>query len=319
MKKFFFLIPFLFFIFHIFPHTLILKEKILVSNKKITLHDIIKESSLLNIPDVLVANIEKFPKRLSAKKILESLFSKGIFDLILIGKEIIIDSYKKDNTILDSKLDTDTHLYKPIEFLEKYLESYLDKNNFMIKINLIKIEPYIDLSSIKDDFLWEINRLNYGLKDFEKIKKIPITIKNNKYYATIDINIFANIWITNQSFLKNDFLKKEGFYKKHVDITAFKKIDSLVFDITKTKNTQFTKNIGTGEALRWTVLKKIPILKKGESIKLIVKRSGIEITIPCIAIKDAFENEKIKVKLINGKEKFGVLRYNKGLKYVEIL
>ncbi|HOV15833.1 MAG TPA: flagella basal body P-ring formation protein FlgA, partial [Spirochaetota bacterium] len=111
---------------------------------------------------------------------------------------------------------------------------------------------------------------------------------------------------------------KTNFIKKYLDISIFKESDSIVFDIDKVPNSKFIKSIGTGEVLKWTNIKKIPLVVKEEDLKLKIIRNSITVEINCKSMQDGYENEKIKIKLSNGRERMGLLKKDNGEIYVEI-
>ena len=188
-----------------------------------------------------------------------------------------------------------------------------------MNITLLDIKPFINLQNINKNFRWELDKIKYGLKDLEKLNNFTLIVDDKKYIVKLQVDIYTDILIAKQGFIRGDYFKLEGFNKKNVDITSIEKIDTIVFNINDLKNTQFIKNIGTGEILRWTSLKTNPPVKKGDAINLVYKKNNIEIILPCILLLDGYENQKIKVKLNNGNEKSGTLKCKKGIYYVEVL
>ncbi len=312
----------IFFVFvniYLFPYTLVLKENIVTNNSKVMLQDIILNKLPPDIPNTLIIDLKKSNINISANKILEILFSNSIYNINLIGEYTQInlenDIQNEENAIVE----LNSEKKDPLGYLEEYFESFFENNNFTFQIDLLKIEPEMNIKMIKNDYKWELNKSYYNLNELKKIKNIPLIIDGNKYQTTLSIKIFSNIWTAKQAFNKNDSLKEEGFLLNYIDITKLDNIDAIVFDINRAKYSTFISNINTGEILKWTQLKTKPSVTKGESIKAILKKNPFEIILPCIVINDGHEDDKIKVKLINGKEIFGILRNNKGEVYLEIL
>ena len=206
----------------------------------------------------------------------------------------------------------------PINFLINYLSSLIDKEKFKIDVNVVKTEPKIDLETINTNFNWELGKFNNGLKDIIELKKAILFIDKKKHNVTLDINIFTDVYMSKKSFLENDFFSRDNFIKKYLDISIFKDSDSIVFDIDKVSNSKFVKSIGTGEVLKWTNIKKIPLIVKDEDLKLKIERNSITVEINCKSMQDGYENEKIKIKLSNGRERIGLLKKSDGEVYVEI-
>jgi flagella basal body P-ring formation protein FlgA len=295
-----------------------LKESSVVNNDEVRLIDVVNEKIPENIGNILLTKNKKFPIKIKNDNVMKILFENNFTNIILSGKETIV--YKNISLNEDTSTDIqETNLNSPLTFLENYLSKYIDKNNFKIKVTLVKIEPFIDLDKVNENYKWEINKLKFGLKDISNLKKIDLTIGDKKYNTTINVNINSNIWFSKQSFLKDDYFKKDSFYSKNVDITVFNDLEYLIFDINKALDTKFINSIGTGEALRWNVLKKIPLVIKDQNLKIVINKNNLKIEVNCISLSDSFENEKIKVKLQNGREKMGTLRRNNGECYVELL
>ena len=169
------------------------------------------------------------------------------------------------------------------------------------------INPALNIDELKNDFNWEYPKINNILTDINKIKNIQLFSNNQKYNVNVDIKIFAGVWSALNTVLKNESLITDSFSKTYTEITNFKNIDDIVFDPIKAKNSMFTTTLNKGEVLRWSNLKKTPVIKKGDFIKYVLRRGDIEVIINCIASQDGFENEKMKVKLANGKELSGIL------------
>lgn len=311
--------PVIFFVFinlYLFSYTLVLKENIITKNSKVYLQDIILNDLPQNIPNIQIIDLKESKIDIPNNEILEILFSNSIFNINLIGENILINL---DNNIQSEEEELNSEIKDPLEYLEDYFESFFGNKNFIFQIDLIKIEPDIYIKAVKSDYKWDLKKSYYALKELKEIKNLPINIDGNIYQATINIKIFSNIWTALQSFKRNDALKEDGFLKNYIDIAKLDNIDGIVFDIDRAKYSTFIENIDTGEILKWTQLKTNPFVTKGESIKAILKKNQYEIILPCTVINDGHEDEKIKVKLLNGKEIFGILRNNKGEVYLEIL
>lgn len=320
MKK---LIIFLFLLFlnlfSLVSNTLTLKEKIFTTKNIIKLSDIVKEFDS-SVPDMEILKINQFPYRINSSYVLTLLQNNDIFDVILIGDSTIVFYQDKEvDKDIENNVCDENNCNIPLKTLEDHIRSFINIKDYNLRLSLIDIKPFIDLNNINKNFRWELDKIKYGLKDIEKSNNFTLIVDDKKYKATVQIDIFTDILIAKQGFIKGDYFKLDRFYKKNVDVTSIDKIDSIAFNITDLKNTQFTKDIGVGEILRWSSLKINPTVKKGENINLVYKKNNIEIVLPSILLLDGYENQKVKVKLINGNEKSGTLKCTEGTYYVEIL
>lgn len=301
-----------------FSNTIVLKKSVFISNSVCTLQDISMNRLPEEISGIIIASSDKSSISLSSNEILNLLFSRSIYNISLVGDNILINFNLKK--IVDDEQTKNKIIYKknPLESLEEYFESFLDSNIFTIKIDPIKTDPSLNIKIIKSNFRWKLDKNYYSLNEIKKIKKLTLLFDEKEYSIFLDIKIYSNIWNSKSSFQKNDSFIEEGFIKNYVDITKFNNLDSIVFDIKKADNSTFIKAISPGETLKWDYLKKNPSVIKGESIKAILLKDRIEIILPCTALDNGYENQKIKAKLINGKEIIGILRNYNGEIYIEI-
>jgi flagella basal body P-ring formation protein FlgA len=284
----------------------------------IKLSDVINESIPAEIGNILLADLTSFPYKINNDEIVAKLIERGYKDLIVKGKEVII--YKMTNEENSGKETAEIKKSgkNAVGFLEEQLSSYLDKSKYRIKINVTGASPSLDMDSISDDFIWELNKFNYGLKDIAGIKSLVLKSDDKKYDVDIDVNIYANVFLARRSFKKGEPFKNDFFYAKNVDITLYKDPEDIVLDPGKAYDSKFSVPVGSGEVLRWSSLSKTPLVVKEQNLKILINKNGFRITVNCIAMSDCFENEKLKVKLENGREKTGVLKRIDGECYVEL-
>ncbi len=318
--KSFFVISFLFlfsFFTPIYGLELSLRERVVTSHTTVKVSDLIYENVKDSIGDITIVTLDRDSYKLKSEALLAKLLENGINDITISGKESLIylidDNAYKDNT--DSDIDPPN---TPVTFLKEYLSNLVDKEKFKIDVNITKVEPKIDLENVKSKWNWELGKFQNGLKDIVLLKKATLVIDKKKYNVTLETNVFTDVFISKKSFLDGDFFNRDNFLKKHLDISIFKDSETIVFDIDKVANSRFVKSIGTGEVLKWTNIKKIPLVVKDEELKLKIVRNNITVLINCKSMNDGYENEKIKVKLQNGREKVGLLKKENGEVYVEI-
>lgn len=305
--------------FSLFSINITMKESVVIDKDFVTLKDVANEDISDTKYDIVLAeNIEK-NFILSNKDALTKLVENNIFDASIFGKQTVIalkkNQLKYNESASDKVSETVT---TPVKFLENYLSDYIDSPNMKLSISINKVSKNFDLNSIKGDYKWEIDKLKKGLSDIINLKKVFINVDKARYLVELEVSVVTDIFISKKSFISGDYINKDFFIKKSVDIATYSDGDLLVFDINKADKSKFVKDFGAGEVLRWSGIKKIPLVVKGEELKIIIKKNRTTITIPCESMQDAYENEKIKVKLANKKEKIGILKERDGDRYVEI-
>lgn len=305
--------------FSLFSINITMKENIVIDKNSLTLQDIANEDISDTKYDIVLA--EKIEKNfiLSNKDALTKLVENNIFDASIFGKQTVIalkkNQLKYNESASDKVSETVT---TPVKFLENYLSDYIDSPNMKLSISINKVSKNFDLNGIKGDYKWEIDKLKKGLSDIINLKKVFINVDKARYLVELEVSVITDIFISKKSFISGDYINKDFFIKKSVDIATYSNGELLVFDINKADKSKFVKDFGAGEVLRWSALKKIPLVVKGEELKIIINKNRTTITIPCESMQDAYENEKIKVKLANKKEKIGILKERDGDRYVEI-
>lgn len=298
-------------IYTLYSLNITLKEKVEITKNRLFLKEIIKED-IEDIIGRIYIDIQKSPTIITSDFILQQLYNNNIYTINIIGAQTIVTIISEEKEKIESKKDLD-----PLSFIKNYLSQYIPQE-FDIKVTLRNIEPYIDIFDIKKDFKWEIKKFEKGLKDVINLKKAILILNNKKYLVTFNIYIYTNVYISKKYFFKDEIFQKEYFIKKYLDISTYKDPEDIVLDIEKIKNLKFINNIGIGEILRWKDLNKIPLLVKEEETKAILKRGKFEIILPCVILANGNENEKVKIRLKNGKKLTGTLKNQNGESYVEL-
>ncbi len=286
-----------------------IKDKVVVNNRDVLFKDIVSGVLPKELENIVIAKLTSPSMQLKNNDILNEVFRRGFYDITLSGKETVV--YYKDSYVNKKK-------YKDVTLpLQEHIANLLDPN-FNVRVSIKEITPYIDITKLEDDFIWEIEKFNKGLKDIAALNSATLKIGENKYRALLDLSIFANVIVTKKNFGADELVDKLDIYKKNLDITNFKDIDSLVLGFSNLDDYKFKSMVRTGELVRWDSLKKIPIVQKGDVLKIVYNKNGFEVVLTGTALKDGYKDEKIRVKLFDGKERSGFLRKSNGDIYVEI-
>ena len=296
-----------------------LKSKMISRDGKIVLSDIINEKVEDDIAGLKIADISSFPYRLRNDEVLARLIENGYRELILKGKEIIIYQNDPDDEITKPHNGNLTDKKDALTFLEESLSSYIDATRYRIRIGATRIDPSIDLKNVNENFIWVMDKFKYGLKDIASIKKLVLKVDNKNYSVDLDVKVLADANIARRNFKKGELFNNDFLKAKSIDLTLYKNPEDIVVDGSKTYKYRFACNIGTGEVLRWSDLDRNPPVSKNQSLKILIEKNGFSITVNCTALEDCFDNEKIKIRLDNGREKTGILRNKNGEYHVELL
>ena len=308
MKRILFLV-FCFIITNLNSLEISIKDKVIVNNRDVLFKDIVNGILPKDLENILITRLNSPSQQLKNRDILNEIMKRGFYDITLSGKETII--YYNDLYLNKKK-------YKDIILpLQEHISNLLDPN-FNVKVSVRNISPYIDITKIEDNFVWEIEKFNKGLKDISNLRNAILKIGDNKYNADIDLSIYANVIVAKKGFVPDELVDKLDIYTKNIDITNFKDVESLVLGFSNLDDYKFKNVVKTGELIRWENLKKVPIVQKGDNLKIVYNKNGFEIVVSGTALKDGYKDEKIRVKLFDGRERSGFLRRSDGNIYVEI-
>ncbi|MCG8572962.1 MAG: flagellar basal body P-ring formation chaperone FlgA [Spirochaetes bacterium] len=315
MKNLYLLVEIFLISFIICPVTLTLSNRVVLNSRYIYLQDIVEENLPPSVKNIPIIKLNGKTQIISGKKILSILYSHQMTDVSIVGQDVKV--YHKDYQ--PEKIKNSFFLSSdPISDLERKINSYLDDAVYEFQITNYKMVPEINLKEISQDYQWKMNPLVKGLPDILKLKNLTLQYQNQNYQVQIESVITGNVWFAQQSLKTNTTIAEEQFYYRKLDIKQFKDSATLVMDIEQAKNSQVIKNLKNGQVLRWSDLKKMPIVKRGENLSIKMHRPHFDITIPCQALEDGNLNEKIKVKLPNGKVMLGTVKKEQGALYVEI-
>lgn len=322
MKRYFFSIFYYLIAFQLLGLTLTLKEEVVTGTREITLQSVVEEKVDPSFGEIIIKELKKSKDMITSLEILDVLYKNEIRSVNLIGYGTVImtEEYIKENR--PEQKNTKNEGLKnsgPIAVLEEHFLSFLDSSLFKVGINPRSVSPQVSLDTIKDDYTWEFKKLSYGLKDMENIKELDLVHKGRRYRVKFDLHIYATIYLTGQNVQKGLLVDPGYFYKKDIDITAFRNIDSLVFDINKVQNTKVISSLGTGHILRWSDIEKIPALINGEKTDIKVVNSDFSIVLKGTVMQKGFLNEKVRVKLDNGNILHGIVKSQGEDFYVEVM
>jgi flagella basal body P-ring formation protein FlgA len=305
--------------------TLNLKESAMITGDAVLLRDIVETPLDAVTGALIVDTMQGDTLVIDAVSLLQMFHNLEMYDLVLLGETVTVRREKSvehfsEDKVNDSPGITDLSLQpQSIRELVNALYSYTDREKIKLHVDLISIEPEIDLDSITGDFSWRIPPFRTGLKDIVALHKVKLHWNGIEHTVKIDVHCYADMYIARRNLLKGDQLRQSQFSVSNVDISAFRDMETLVLDIHDVIGTRFQKTVRNGEALRWTLLERTPLVEKGERIPFRYDNGTLLVEISCTAVNSGFENDKIEIKLDNGTRTFGVVRQARGMYYVEVL
>lgn len=288
-----------------------LKKEAYVNINKIFLSDIAEDYD--NLPDIVIKENINFPYVIYADEVLKTLIKKSYSNIFLIGDFTVVN--KND---YQQKKYTETKTNARNE-LENYIKNFFSFNNFTVKIDIISIEPYLDIDELKNDFYWEIKSDEYSIKKLTSLKKGTLIYKSKKYNVSFKINLIADILISKNRIEKNSIIQKKDFITKAINLSNINNPENIILNIDQIKDNFVSKEtIYPGDILKYSQIKRKLDIQKGEKIICLYENDFFKLQQQGIVLIDGYLNEKIKVKLENGKEISAILKNINGVLYAKV-
>ena len=156
-----------------------------------------------------------------------------------------------------------------------------------------------DLTFPKGQLVWNFNLP--GRK--KRIGQVPfqLTLKQDGRILR-QMRLKAQVQVTYTIFKTNHSLKRGHVLDMNdVEITEVqsrKMLRNMVTGWDQLKGYQLTRNLEEGETLSTYMLKKVPLVKRGDRITLIAKRGNLKVTAPGVVRENGFKDQMVKVENI---------------------
>lgn len=146
-----------------------------------------------------------------------------------------------------------------------------------------------------EDILVDNNR---EVKISGNIAYIPVNIINSKGVKTqslvsLKLKLFKSVVIAAREIKRGEAFNSENTELKTVDVSQIR--GSVLSKTYSLKNNQARLNISKDEIILESMLEKMPVIKRGDSIRACVIRGGVSIEIDATARQDGSENEIISI------------------------
>ncbi len=285
----------------IYSNELILKKEVFLNRDTIFLSDLITVP--LSNSDIIITDNSAFPLRVTNGQLIDLLLENGLRGFTVSGTQCLIYRIEEKNPVSTDN-NYNNNLIKKNSKLEELismqLSKYINNRSIELSVAIVGNTDLIDLNYNNGDLI-EIKKIENGLKDIGNLDKVKLIRGNDRIDLKINITLMGNILVAKKMVRKNGLIENEDFTKKMVDITGLTEIDSIVIteDFITDKILRFVsvKKIKSGEILRWTNIKKLPIIDKGTVITAIFNRNGIEIVQDATVIEPLFEGNRITIGL----------------------
>jgi len=135
----------------------------------------------------------------------------------------------------------------------------------------------------------------------KRIGRVPfqLTLKQNGRVLR-QMRLQAQVQVTYNLFKATRPLKRGHILELNdVEITQVKSrkmLRNMVTDWDELAGHQLRRNVEEGQTLSTYMLKKVPLVKRGDRITLIAKRGSLKVTAPGVVRENGFKNQMVKVE-----------------------
>jgi len=162
---------------------------------------------------------------------------------------------------------------------------------------------FSDISSIKGKLTFEL--------DFPQNRRIagkmilPFIVYsdgeiNTHAYIDSDVKIYKYVIIASTKLKKGDIISSDNIKSVETDISVLP--DSVIFDKNKVLGLETSTLIPSGTVLLNFMVRKVPMIKKGEIVDMTMRSSQLVLRTKVIALSDGYFGNIINVKNINSKK-----------------
>ena len=252
---------------------------------------------LLLLPAVLTAGVERFlqPLTIEGKDQSHSLKKAGFLRPNTSKSYQSFDVSAKKNS--SSALTSD--------HLERLLADSL-KHRYQasgeIRVNLssswkslmVSSSPIIKIRDISPDELSSSCFIRFSLWD--------AGVKLGDFSYPLRVASMNEVYFSTKNLHRGTKLKKEDFRLRKVD--TLKQHASSVSNTTILKGFELQSNLNANSPLKWSVLSKSTLIKKGQVVDVYASGNGIYVTMKGLALEDGVAESLVKIRNLSSDKEF---------------
>ena len=133
--------------------------------------------------------------------------------------------------------------------------------------------------------------------------------------TSVDILFFEDVLIAKDKIKRNELLSRSDFEFARIEVS--KLVGDPVSDLASLDGMRATKTIPEGKILVENMMEPVPVVEKGERVRIVYESGNLKIESYGIAKKDAIEGEMVEVKNTSSGKKVYARAVSDGLVMVE--
>ena len=250
---------------------------------------------LLLLPAFLSAGVERFlqPLNLEGGNQSYSLKKAGFLRPSTLKNYQSFDASPKKNSSL-----TSDHLEQLLadSLKHRYQASGEIRVNLSTSWQSLKISssPIIKIRDISPDELSSSCFIRFSLWDAGK--------KLGDFSYPLRVASMNEVYFSTKNLYRGTKLKKDDFRLRKVD--TLKQHASSVSNTTVLKGFELQSNLNANSPLKWSVLSKSTLIKKGQVVDVYASGNGIYVTMKGLALEDGVAESLVKVRNLSSDKEF---------------
>ena len=177
------------------------------------------------------------------------------------------------------------------EFISETLE--WKKNRMAIKVVYEGKQILVPQGNLTYDCKLPGRKKRIGRVHFLCLIKIDGEMKKRlRLYA--DVKVAYDVYRTIQSLKMGHIIKPED-----IELTRFKSdqiLRNIISDETDIVGHRLVRNLQEGETILAHMVQKIPLVKNGDQILIVVKKGSLRVTAPGVVRQNGFKNDTVRVE-----------------------
>lgn len=216
----------------------------------------------------------------------------GLFSLILLSS---VNSAQAARIEFGGKAE----LLNNLSQLESLLNDQFDKNDFKVKISLNELNEKINISNC-GPAQWQIPAGTSLRGRVSLVARCRNGGETALYYQPVDIRIHATMAVASRALRFNERVDSDSIRLEERDITLLP-VQDLMDRMDDIPGQQTRRSIAMGTVLRRDMFEPLPVIRAGDSIRVIIMGEGFKLSTEAVALQAGQPGQQIRVKTAQGK------------------
>lgn len=216
----------------------------------------------------------------------------GLFSLILL-------SSVKTASAAEIEFSDKAELLNNLPQLQKLLNTEFEKNHYRVKISLNELNEKIKFENCGTAH-WQLPAGSTPRGKVSLLARCKKGEETTLHYQPVDIRMVSTVPVATRALRFNEMVDGDAIRLEERDITHLPLQDML--DKPETVNGQQTRrSIAQGTVLRRDMFEPLPLIRAGDSIKVVIAGEGFRLSTEAVALQAGQPGQQIRVKTAQGK------------------